>query len=79
MRSDPNIVERLDRSFRSLSKILKFGFIEKSDFEGFSSDKISLLFGKNHAVPAEMAYQSIKIFLSTREAIQSAAAGIKSI
>jgi hypothetical protein len=76
---DPNIVEKLDRTFRSLPKILRSGFIEKNDFQEFSSEKIDLLFGVNHEISAEMAAQSIKIFLSAREAIKSAAAGIRKI
>jgi hypothetical protein len=76
---DPNIVESLDRTFRSLPRVFKSGFIEKNEFEGFSSSKICLLFEKNNVVPAEMAQQAIKIFLSTRSAIQSAAVGIERI
>lgn len=76
---DPNIVERLDRTFRSLPKVLKLGFIEKNDFQGFSSDKIDLLFDVNHEISAEMAIQSVEILLSTRESINSAAIGIKQI
>lgn len=76
---DPNIVEKLDRTFRSLPKIIRLGFIEKNDLKGFSSSKIDLLFNRNNAVPAEMAIQSIKIFLSTRKAIGTAGAGIETI
>jgi hypothetical protein len=79
LKSDSNIVERLDRTFRSLPTLIKFGFIEKNDFQQFSSDKMCLLFGKDHVAPAEMAYQALKIFLSTRSAIQSIAAGIESV
>jgi len=78
-KTDPGIVESLDRTFRSLPKIFKAGFIEKSDFKEFSSSKICLLFSKNNVVSAEMAFQAIKIFLSTRSAIRSTAAGIESI
>ena len=62
-----------------LPKTLKFGFIEKKDFQGFSSSKIDLLFRENHVVSAETAYQAIKIFLSTRESIKSAGAGIEAV
>lgn len=79
LRKDPNIVEKLDRTFRSLPKIIKSGFIEKSDFKEFSYDKICLIFEQDDVVPAEMAQQAIKIFLSTRKAIQSAAVGIISV
>lgn len=78
-RKDPNIVEKLDRTFRSMSRILRFGFIEKIDFQAFSTEKIDLLFGVNHAISAEMAAQSIKVFLSTRESIRSAAIGIRKV
>ena len=76
---DPNIIERLDRTFRSLPTLIKFGFIQKNDFQQFSYDKVCLLFGNNHVAPAEMAYQALKIFLSTRSSIQSIEAGIESI
>lgn len=76
---DPNIIERLDRTFRSLPTLIKFGFIQKNDFQQFSYDKMCLLFGNNHVAPAEMAYQALKIFLSTRSSIQSIEAGIESI
>lgn len=76
---DPGIIEKLDRSLRMLPKTLKFGFIEKKDFQGFSSSKIDLLFRENHVVSAETAYQAIKIFLSTRESIKSAGAGIEAV
>lgn len=79
MKQDPGLVEKLDRTFRSLPRIMKSGFIEKNDFQGFSQSKIDLLFGKNHVVPAEMAQQAIGIYLSTRDAIQSAAAGIEQV
>lgn len=79
LRKDPNIVEKLDRTFRSLPKIIKSGFIEKSDFKEFSYDKICLIFEQDDVVPAEMAQQAIKIFLSTRKAIQSASVGIISV
>lgn len=78
-KTDPNIIESLDRTFRLLPKLLSFGFIEKNDFKGFSSSKICLLFERKDVVPAEMASQAIKIFLSTRSSIRSAAAGIESI
>ena len=78
-KNDPNIVERLDRTFRSLPKIFKSGFIEKNDFQEFSSAKMCLLFGRNNVVPAEMAYQAIKVFLSTRTSIRSVAAGIETV
>lgn len=76
---DPSIVERLDRTFRSLPKILKSGFIEKSELEGFSSAKIDLLFDKNNVESAEMVVQAIRVFLSTRNSIISAGAGIETI
>ena len=78
-KKDPNIVERLDRALRSLPTIFKRGFIEKNDFKEFSTDKICLLFEHNDVVSAETAIQSIKVFLSTRDAIRSAAIGIRSI
>lgn len=76
---DPRIIEKLDRTFRSLPKIIKRGFIKKNDFLEFSRDKIDLLFEKNDEISAEMAIQSIKIFLSTRENINSASVGIRSL
>lgn len=76
---DPNIVEKLDRTFRMMPKILKFGFIEKFSFKGFSSEKIDLLFGWKHEISAEAASQAIKVFISTRETIRSAAFGIESV
>lgn len=76
---DPRIIEKLDRAFRSLPKLLKLGFIEKNDFKEFSRDKIDLLFQKNNEISAEMARQSIKIFVSARDTIFSAAIGIKKI
>jgi hypothetical protein len=79
LKNDPNIIERLDRSFRTLPKLLGLGFIKKSDFDQFSNDKICLLFGREYEISSEMARHSIRVFLSTREAIQSAAAGIESI
>lgn len=79
IKTDPGIVESLDRTFRSLPKIMKSGFIEKNDFQGFSQSKIDLLFGKNHVISAEMAQQAIGIYLSTRDSIQSAAAGIEQV
>lgn len=79
LKTDPNIVERLDRSFRMLPKILGAGFIKKNDFDQFSNDKICLLFDREHAVSSEMARQAIKVFLSSRESIQSVAAGIETI
>lgn len=78
-KKDPNIVEKLDRTFRSLPKILRMGFIEKNDFQEFSSDKICLLFEKDNVASAEMVYQAVKVFLSTRQAIQSAEVGIRSV
>lgn len=78
-KKDPNIIERLDRTFRSLPKIIKSGFIEKNDFKEFSSSKIDLLFNKNNVEPTEMASQAIKIFLSTRKSIRTAGAGIETI
>lgn len=79
LKIDPNLVETLDRTFRSLPRIFRLGFIEKNDFKEFSSSKMCLLFGSNNVVSAEMAYQAIKIFLSTRKSIRSAAAGIESV
>jgi hypothetical protein len=79
LKRDPNLVEKLDRTLRSLPKIIKSGFIEKIDFKEFSNNKIDLLFDVNYAISAEMAIQSIKTFLSTRDAIRSAEIGIRKI
>lgn len=77
LKVDPTLVEKLDRTFRTLQRALKTGFIEKNDFQEFSSEKIDLLFGVNHAISAEMASQAIKTLLSTRAAIRSAKIGIR--
>ena len=54
-------------------------FIKKNDFGLFSIDKMCLLFDREYAIPTEMAIHAIKVFLSTRSAIQSAAAGIETV
>jgi hypothetical protein len=77
VKNDPNIIERLDRTFRMMPRIMSSGFIKKSDFIQFSNDKMCLLFDRDYAIPTEMANHAIKVFLSTRSAIQSAAAGIE--
>jgi len=79
LKRDPNLIEKLDRTFRSLPKIIKSGFIEKNELKGFSSSKIDLLFDKNNVEPAEMVVQAIKVFLSTRNSIGTAGAGIETI
>ena len=79
LKADPNIIEKLDRFFRSLPRIMNFGLIDKKDLETFSKDKVCLLFGDTDVAPAETITRSIEIFLSIRQTIRNTGAAIESI
>jgi hypothetical protein len=79
LKADPNIIEKLDRFFRSLPRIMNFGLIDKKDLDSFSKDKVCLLFGETDVAPAETITRSIEIFLSIRKTIRSTGAAIESI
>ena len=79
IKKDPNIVEKLDRFFRMMPKILTAGIINKRDMSMFSPDKVCLLFGETDVASAETFSKSIEIFLSIRQTIKNAGAAITSI
>ena len=79
VKMDPNLVEKLDRFFRMMPKIMKMGIINKSDMSMFSPDKVCLLFGETDVASAETVSKSIEIFLSVRQTIKNAGAAIESV
>lgn len=79
LKADPGIIEKLDRFFRSLPKVMNFGLINKNDLIEFSNDKVCLLFGETDVAPAETLVRSIEIFLSIRNTIRNTGAAIESI
>jgi hypothetical protein len=79
LKRDPNIVEKLDRFFRMIPKILNFGIINKKDLSRFSSDKVCLLFGEQDAASSATISKSIEIFLSIKKSIGSSGAAIESV
>lgn len=79
LRSDPGIVEKLDRFFRTMPRLMKSGIINKRDMNMFSPDKMCLLFGEADVASTETIIRSIEIFLSIRQTIKSSGAAIESI
>jgi len=79
LKNDPSVVEKLDRFFRSMPRLMKSGIINKKDMSMFSADKLCLLFGETDVASTETVIRSIEIFLSIRQTIKNSGAAIESL
>jgi len=79
LKADPGVVEKLDRFFRSIPRLMKSGIINKSDMSMFSADKLCLLFGETDVASTETVIRSIEIFLSIQQTIKNSGAAIESL
>jgi len=78
LKKQPQLIEKLDNTFRSIQNIIFYGFIEKDSLKMFPFEKIGLLFkGGMDKEPIFKIIQAINIFESTRSAITSTGTSIQ--